>query len=186
MTHPQPGDFGLRKGGGPAMAAVRWATGKPRWSLSTFVRIPAKYGHAALVIGFDEVASPDAPVQIIEAAPGGVRMQWVREDFFSWSTDGPLRTQLSADARAVVVATAWSVLKSDYDWPSIMEFVPRFFYAKFTGHFASRPDEKLFCSELVVWAYRKAGVSFAPEIPDAVASGAVAPQQLAAFLGPKA
>ena len=164
------------------MAAVRWATGAPRWSWGRFWRVPAKYGHAALVVNYDAVSSPDAPVQIVEAAPGGVRMQWVKEDFFDWSTTGRLREQLSEQAREIICATAWDVLKSDYDWPSILEFAPRFFYSQFTGHFASRPDEKLFCSELVVWAYRKADVTFEPEIPDEIASGAVAPQQLAVFL----
>jgi hypothetical protein len=185
MTHPQAGDFGLRKGGGPAMAAVRWATGVPRWSWGKFWRIPAKYGHAALVVNYDAEASPSAPVQIIEAAPGGVRMQWVREDFFDWSTGGRLENQLGSPAsevRTIICRGAWDVLKSDYDWPSILEFAPRFFYAEFTGRFASKPDEKLFCSEMVVWLYRKAGVSFGPEIPDRVASGAVSPQQLAPFL----
>jgi len=144
------------------MALVRWGT-------------KSKYGHAALCVGYDPVRSPTAPVQIIEAAPGGVRMQWVKTDTFRWSTGGPLRP--TPEQRARILSTAWDSLKSDYDWPSVLEFIPRYWNTKFKGHFASRPDDNLFCSELVAWAYQRAGIILFKDI----APGAVSPGMLEEF-----
>lgn len=150
------------------MALVRWGT-------------KSKYGHAALVVGWDPALSPECPVQIIEAAPGGVRMQWVALDAFRWSTDGPIH--VTGDQRAKIITTAWNSLKSAYDWPSVLEFVPRFWNAKFKGYFAEHSDDHLFCSELVVWAYRQAGISLFPSHidPRSIAPGAVSPGMLEPF-----
>jgi hypothetical protein len=157
------------------MHLVRWGTGGP-------------YGHAALVVKYDPATSPAAPVQIIEAAPGGVRMQWVRESAFDWSTGGPLDAQLTEEKRAAIVAGAWSVIKSNYDWPSVLEFIPRTLFANFKGYWADHPDGDLFCSEMVVWLWRDmGGISMFPSAVDTrkIAPGAVSPNMLAPFLPKK-
>lgn len=153
---PLPGDFGIKPGGGVAMRLVRWGT-------------KSRYGHAAEV-----VATGEERVQIVEAAPGGVRMQWVRPGDFRWSTGGPLDHLLTDEIRARLVARAWSTLNSDYDWPSVLEFIPRFWFANFKGYFSEHPDEHLFCSELVVWNRREEGLIMFPSI----APGAVSPGML--------
>jgi hypothetical protein len=171
---PQRGDFGIKPGGGLAMRLVRWGT-------------KSRYGHAAVVVDFNPAASPAAPVQIVEAAPGGVRMQWVKVDAFRWSTGGPLEEVLTEAARGKIVAGAWKAIRSDYDWPSVLEFIPRFVVANFKGYFADRPDDRLFCSEMVVWLYREAGITMFPSKWDdrEIAPGAVSPGMLEKFCPPE-
>lgn len=169
---PQPGDFGIKPGGGTAMWWVR---------LGTFSR----YGHAAEVIGtdFGKTAAGwlDPPrVRIVEAAPGGVRKAWVGIDEFRWSTGGPLDDQLTDEIRNNLVRRAVDQVGRDYDWPSIGKFLIRFFYAKYRGYSPDHPDEKLFCSELIVWNRDLEGIHMFP----GKAPGDIAPGELADFCPP--
>lgn len=148
--------------------------------LGTFSR----YGHAAEVVD-TRPAVPDAPgskpqVLIVEAAPGGVRQRWCALDEFRWSTGGPLDQRLTPEIRARLVRRAYSTLNRGYDWPSIVHFIPRFFYAKFRSRPQEHPDRRLFCSELVVWNRREEGIDMFPD----TAPGDVSPGMLQDFCPP--
>jgi hypothetical protein len=173
---PQPGDFGIKPGGGLAMWLVRLGTFSP-------------YGHAAEVVDpvdapvWFEVPEPPSPehiVPIIEAAPGGVRFAWVRIEEFRWSTGGPLDLALTIEARRDLSRRAWAQLGRGYDWPSIAHFLFRFFGAK-VGHSHDHPDDHLICSELIVWNRRETalqhGIGALDMFPD-TAPGDVSPGQL--------
>lgn len=142
---PRPGDFGIKPGGGLAMWLVR---------LGTFSR----YGHACIVESINPVPGPHV-VTVIEALPSGVTRSYVEPSEFRWSTGGPIVP--TEGQRQLIVAVALDCLGRGYDWPSIAGFVVRFFGAKF-GYSPDHPDNRLFCSELVVWAYREAGVDLFP------------------------
>jgi hypothetical protein len=159
---PQPGDFGLARGGGLIMRAVR---------LGTFSR----YGHACLA----EAVHQSGAITVVEPMPDGCRRRVARPGEFVWS-DVPL----SAEQRAEVVAYAVASLGAGYDWPAILGFVRRWWArrlfpwrraaaARRAG--AERPDPgaaSLICSELPVLAYRRVGVDMAPGRPaDAVSPG---------------
>lgn len=183
QRYPLPGDFGLAPGGGWAMAVVRWGTGVPRFKHGHFIRTPARYGHAAVCVGWD--AGAGQPI-IVEATPGGVVKRTVAYDHFDWSSQGPLTPQLGIDpggpVREAIVRAATGLVGEPYDWPNIGRFLLRWARPSFTG----RPepdagDGEVICSELVVWAYRHAGVK---GMLDATAPGNVAPNDLLAFLGP--
>jgi hypothetical protein len=154
MTIPNRGDGGLAKGGGPAMAAVRWATGARRLSWGRFWRIPAKYGHAAVCIG----PGPSADeVTIVEATPKGVIKRNVPISHFDWSTGGPFDVQLTDDVRDQIVVICTGFLGKHYDWPSITRFLRRWATLE-TYQGRESGDGHLFCSELWVRAWRGAGV----------------------------
>src|SRR3954464_13060697 len=122
MIIPNRGDIGLARGGGPAMAMVRWGTGIRHLSWGRFWRIPAKYGHAAVCIG--PGPSPDE-VTIIEATPSGVIKRNVWITHFDWSTGGPYDDQLTEEVRDEIARIARSYLGRHYDWPSIADFLRR-------------------------------------------------------------
>jgi hypothetical protein len=161
MTMPTPGDFGVKPGGGLAMWLVR---------LGTFSR----YGHAAVVVGTWH--GTDLPVKIVEATPKGVVERWCHASEFRWSDGGPTGIGLSDLQRHHITATATAYLGRGYDWPSIGGFLVRFFGAKF-GYSPDHPDSKLMCSELVVWAYKVAGIDLFP----GTAPGDVSPGMLVDF-----
>lgn len=128
--------------------------------LGTFSR----YGHAAEVVFADLTPDVDLSVKIVEATPSGVRARWVHVSEFRWSTGGPLDNILTPDIRAELAHRAYAQIGKGYDWPSIARFIPRFFYAKYRGFSPDHPDRKLFCSELVVWNRREAGIDMFPGI----------------------
>lgn len=159
------------------MAVVRWGTGARRWSWGRFWRLPVKYGHAAVCVG---PGPSDSQVVIVEATPGGVIRRNVDTSHFDWSTGGALA--LTEDDRDEIVAAAGSYVGRRYDWGSIVGFVGRWAWASYvraerTGQPA---DSSLICSELVVRAYRAAGVEF-PGLEKRPA-GTVAPSDLSPFL----
>lgn len=181
MSYPGRGDFGLAKGGGWPMAVVRWGTGARRWSWGRFWRLPAKYGHAAVCVG-PGPGPEGAQVVIVEATPAGVIKRNVDVTHFDWSTGGALAGQLTEEVRDEICRNALSFLGRRYDWGSILGFVGRWAVATYvrserTGQPA---DRSLICSELVVRAYRHAGVEF-PGLETRPA-GTVAPSDLAPFL----
>jgi uncharacterized protein YycO len=137
---PQRGDFGLTAGGGWPMRFVR---------LGTFSR----YGHACIA---DEVHG-DGTVTVIEPMPAGCRRRVARHAEFVWSD-----VDLSLVQRDQIVSYAETTLGLPYDWPAIFGFLLRFWRARLRGRSDDHPDQKLMCSELVVWAYRRAGVDLAP------------------------
>ncbi len=155
---PQPGDFGLAKGAGPAMLAVR---------VGTFSR----YGHAAVC----EQVTTAGRVVIVEPMPGGCRRRAAEPGEFVWS-DVPLDGEQRAEAVAFAVAT----LGTPYGWAAIAGFVRRWWAhrllpsprrAVVVGAEQARPG-RLICSELPVLAYRRVGVDMAPGRPaDAVSPG---------------
>jgi hypothetical protein len=154
MIIPNRGDIGLAKGGGAAMALVRWGTGGRKLSWGRFWRIPAKYGHAAVCVGLGP--SPDEVI-IVEATPAGVIKRNVPITHFDWSTGGPFDAQLTEEVRGEIVYIALGYLGKRYDWPSIASFLRRWVsLEKYQGREAG--DGHLFCSELCVRAWRGAGV----------------------------
>lgn len=153
---PQPGDFGLAAGGGWPMRIVR---------LGTFSR----YGHACIA----ESVHADGLISVIEPMPTGCRRRLARPAEFVWSD-----VELTAEQRTDIVAYAQSTLGLPYDWAAIAGFLLRFWGARITGKSDDHADAKLICSELVVWAYREAGVDLAP----GRAAGDVSPGDLDQWL----
>lgn len=154
---PRPGDFGLTRGVGAAMLMVRFGTF-------------SRYGHAAVCVGHDLYGQP----VIIEAMPGGARRRSVGEGEFIWSN-----IPLSDYQRGVITRAAESTVGIPYDWRSIAGFVARFWKVKlWAGTSADHADDRLICSELVVWSYRQGGIDLAP----GVAAGDVSPGDLANYL----
>jgi uncharacterized protein YycO len=158
MTGPALGDFGLTRGAGWAMWAVRLGTAS-RW------------GHACVVVGMS--TDPERPARIVEAMPDGVRVRNVALREWTWSN-----VDLSEAQRAVIVAIALDEVGRPYDWPSIAGFVLRRLGWKIRGRSADHPDAKLICSELVAWTYRQAGADMFP----GVAPGDISPGDLAQYL----
>lgn len=156
---PQRGDFGLAKGGGAIMAAVR---------LGTFSR----YGHACIC----ETVHPSGAVVIIEPMPSGCRRRTARPGEFVWSD-----VDLDDEQRVEVVAYSAAAFGLPYDWPAIAGFIRRWWAHRLmpwrrraalglaaVGELPAR----LICSELPVLAYRRVGVDMAPGKPaDAVSPG---------------
>lgn len=141
MTYvPRPGDFGLAPGGGAAMWAVR---------LGTFSR----YGHAVIA----EELTQNSRVQVIEPMPTGCRRRVAEPGEFVWSG-----LDMHAEQAASIVHYAQKCLGLPYDWPAIAGFVVRFWGAKLRGKSGDHADDKLICSEMVVWAYRQAGIDLCP------------------------
>lgn len=157
MSGPLLGDFGLTRGTGWAMLAVRLGT-LSRW------------GHACIAIG---EPLDDGIVWIVEAMPGGVRHRYAAVSEWTWSN-----LPLTTAQRASVSAVALHEVGRPYDWPSILGFVLRRLGAKLRRRSADHPDDKLICSELVAYAYRQAGADMFP----GVAPGDVSPGDLAQYL----
>lgn len=174
----QMGDFGLAPGGGWPMRIVRWGTGVPRFSWGRFVRTPARYGHAAVAVSGER----EGKVEIVEATPQGVKRRWVPVTHFDWSAGGPLTPQMTLPVRQKISDVADSIVGQPYDWPNIAKFLVKWAWPSFAGHYEKDyADGQTICSELVVWAYREAGVTgFLPER----APGSIAPNDMAVFLGP--
>lgn len=156
MAGPQPGDFGVTAGSGWAMWFVR---------LGTFSR----YGHAAVAVETDALGG----VTVIEAAGGGARRRRVAPGSFVWSA-----AALTAQQRHAIVEAATGCLGLPYDWADIIRFIPRFWGARLRKRSPDHADDRLICSELVVWVYRQAGVDLAPN----VAAGDVSPGDLADWI----
>ncbi len=156
MTGPTPGSFGLAKGGGWPMRIVR---------LGTFSR----FGHACICEAVDAAGR----AWIIEPMPTGCRVRLAEPGEFVWS-DIPL-TENQAQA---IVTYARECVGLPYDWRSIAGFVLRFWGAKVRGRSDDHADDRLLCSEMVVWAYRRAGIDLAP----GKAPGDVSPGDLDEFL----
>lgn len=114
----------------------------------------SRYGHAAIC----EAVHVDGRVQVIEPMPSGCRRRAAHPAEFVWS-DVPLTRQ----QRDTVVAYARSCIGLPYDWRAIAGFLARFWGVRLRLlPSADHPDRKLMCSEMVVWAWRAAGVDLAP------------------------
>jgi hypothetical protein len=158
---PREGDFGLCRGAGLAMAAVR---------LGTFSR----YGHAATC----EEVRPDGRIVIIEPMPSGCRRRVARPQEFVWSD-----VALTDAQRAAVVAYARGLLGAGYDWPAIAGFVRRWWAHRLLpwrrpGLLPPRYTDgplrrgRIMCSEAQVRGYREAGVDLGRGRPaEAVSPG---------------
>jgi hypothetical protein len=132
VSGPRPGDFGLARGVGLAMAAVRLGT-------------LSRYGHAAVCVGVEH----GNPV-VIEAMPNGARRREVTDPGeFLWSA-----LPLSEVERRLVVDRAERCEGLPYDWLAILGFVLRFWWRRATTQSRDHPDGKVICSELVAWAYQ--------------------------------
>jgi uncharacterized protein YycO len=153
---PRKGDFGLAAGGGAIMRVVR---------LGTFSR----FGHACIA---EDVADP-AAIVVIEPMPTGCRRRTAHPREFVWSA-----LDLTDEQRDTIVRYATTTVGLPYDWVSIAGFLLRFWGGKLRLPSSDHPDRKLICSELVVWAYREAGVDLAPGRPP----GDVSPGDLDQFL----
>lgn len=112
-------------------------------------------------------------VMIAEATQHGVRLRDAAEDEFLWS-DIPMTEQQQND----IVLYAAGAKGRPYDWRSIAGFVFRFWGAKIRGRSDDHADDRVICSELVVWAYRAAGLDLFP----GVAPGDVSPGDLAEWM----
>jgi len=137
---PRAGDFGLAKGGGALMAVVRFGTF-------------SRYGHAAIC----EAIDAGGRAWVIEPMPTGCRRRLADLGEFVWSD-----VDLTASQAEQIVDYARTTIGLRYDWPSILGFVARFWGAKIRGRSGDHADQKLICSELVVWAYRRVGVDLCP------------------------
>jgi hypothetical protein len=160
---PQKGDFGLAKGGGMIMLAVR---------VGTFSR----YGHCAIA----ETVHPSGNILVIEPMPSGCRRRTARPGEFVWSD-----VVLDDVQRAEVVAFAETAIGVPYDVPAIFGFIRRWWahrlmpWRRRTVRRAVEPmPAKLICSALPVLAYRRVGVDMAPGKP----AGAVSPGDLRQWL----
>lgn len=164
---PDPGDFGLARGGGTAGYLVR---------LGTFSR----YGHAVICVGQNH----DGSVQIIEAAGRGARLRRVQPRDLVWSA-----FVMTSVQRQTIVKSAQQCIGIPYDYGDIAMFVTRSLGVKVQRlgralrlnqdvSTKDHPDDKLICSELVVWCYRQAGIDLALGI----AAGDVSPGDLADFI----
>ena len=151
---PQVGDYGVTKGVGLAMWFVRWGTF-------------ARYGHAAIVV---EVDHERGRVLVVEAMPSGARLRWVDPADWAWSSIPLTKTQ-----RSTIVNEARRLLGARYDWRSILGFLVRFWGVKVKGRSDDHADNRVICSELVVWCYLAAGIVLIPD----VAPGDVSPGDLA-------
>lgn len=154
---PAKADFGMAKGGGLIMLAVRVGT----WS---------RYGHCCVA----ESVHPSGGVTIIEPMPSGCRRRLARPGEFVWSN-----VVLSEDQRTAVVAYAETTIGLPYDWPAIAGFVWRFWRHRLrltrrrrlgVAGLAEPGGDRLICSELPVRAYRLVGVDMAPGRPADAAS----------------
>jgi uncharacterized protein YycO len=155
----QAGDGGIKPGGGFAMWLVR---------LGTFSR----YGHAC-------VASSDQYedlVWIIEARPDGVRETLVPVSEYRW-----MNVRLDIVQRDIIVDRVRACLGRGYDWPNVLGFLGKFLGRKWLGWNTEAPDQKVFCSELVVWAYREAGLDLFP----GKGPNSIAPADLERFCDPE-
>jgi hypothetical protein len=155
MNTPCVGDIGLTKGGGPAMALVRWATGVRHFSWGRFWRVPADFGHACVCVGpgirHDEVL-------IVEATPKKVVMRFSKIDCWTWSTGGPFDDQLLDVRRVGIAELARDQVGKGYDWPPFVDFARHWWRSSYYGGDQDHPDDRLFCSELGVWVWREKGV----------------------------
>jgi uncharacterized protein YycO len=130
----------LAKGGGALMTVVR---------LGTFSR----YGHACICQGVDA----GGRAWVIEPMPHGCRRRLAEVGEFVWSD-----VDLTATQAEQIVEYAQTTIGIGYDWRAIAGFVGRFWGAKIRGKSDDHADDRLICSELVVWAYRGAGVDLCP------------------------
>lgn len=152
---PQPGDFGLARGSGLAMAVVRFGT-------------LSRYGHACVC-----EYTKDGRIGIIEPMPTGCRQRVATPDEFVWST-----VALTEEQRVRIVRYCIECIGIPYDWPAIAAFIPRVWGARITGRSDDHADDKLMCSEMVVWAFRRAG----KDLARGRAPGDVSPGMLRQFL----
>jgi hypothetical protein len=148
---PQRGDFGLTKGTGWAMLAIRWGT-------------LSRYGHACICVGEPTEAGL---IPIVEAMPEGVRKRLVypHEDW-DWS-----RSPLTEVQRLSSAVLAEGEVGERYDWPAIAGFITRRLGWKYLGRNAKdHPDDKEMCSELVAWVRREVGAEMYPGVAPRVLS----------------
>ena len=168
-TPPRKGDFGLTAGGGLAMLVTRLGT-------------LSRYGHACVALNDPMLAGdlnhPEGQyevIRIIEAAPGrqGARIKTVRTSAFRWSN-----LQIDPEVRDRIAARAESCKGIKYDWPAIFGFMAKVwgYKLRLIGR-KDQPDDRMICSELVVWAYRP-DIDLAPGLP----AGAVSPGDLGDYL----
>jgi len=133
--------------------------------LGTFSR----YGHACVAL---EDPVGDA-IKVIEAGPRGAQIRTRNLDRFRWSN-----LKIEEEVRDRIVARARQCEGLPYDWPAILGFVTKVWGYKLRLIGAKdQPDDKLICSELVVWSYRP-DIDLAPGIP----AGAVSPGDLGDYL----
>jgi hypothetical protein len=157
---PRPGDFGLTKGTGLAMLAIRWGT-------------LSRYGHACMCVG---EPTSSGLIPIVEAMPNGVRKRHVypHEDW-DWS-----RSPLTEGQRTASVALAEGEVGERYDWPGIAGFITRRLGWKWFGRTeVDHPDDEEFCSELVAWIRREVGAEMYPGVsPRTISPGDLAQYEM--------
>lgn len=138
---PRPGDYGLTAGHGRAMWLVR---------LGTFSR----YGHAAICVGVEQAPTGEVRPIIVEASGDGARQRVVTDPGeFVWSAR---RIGLTGAQRTGIVEEAKACIGIPYDYWAILCFIGRVWKSRLFKTDPARPgDDKLICSELVVWAYRE-------------------------------
>lgn len=167
-TPPRKGDFGLTTGNNWAMWVIRVGT-------------LSRYGHACVALSDPwldgDVENPMGPqewIRVVEAQPGGAIIRNRRTSSFRWSNIVLTETQ-----RELIATRALATEGIPYDWPSIIGFAARVWGHKLRliGK-KDHPDDKMICSELVVWAYLAAGIDLGQGKPP----GDVSPGDLADYL----
>lgn len=164
VLRPRKGDFGLTKGKGLAMFAIR---------LGTFSR----YGHACVALEdpYTDQFDRKVKIKILEAMPNGARIRLALVSEFDWSN-----VTLTQEQRDSIATEAAAQEGLGYDWPAIVGFVSRVLLKKTVNFSHDHPDDKMICSELVVWVYRTVGIDLA--LKPGTAAGDVSPGDLGQYL----
>lgn len=157
-TPPRRGDYGLVAGSTLAMHVIKVGT-------------LSRYGHACVALSDP---TPEGQIKIIEAMPRGARIRLANVNEFRWSN-----IVLSEEQRDAIAARAEACEGIPYDWPSIFGFVGAVigYKLRLIGR-KDKPDAKMICSELVVWAYLAAKI----DLGMGKAPGQVSPGDLAEYL----
>jgi uncharacterized protein YycO len=159
---PLPGDFGLTAGSSAAMWVTRIGT-------------LSRYGHACLALDYPWTnVDNQRMIRIIEAQPRGARVRNAKVSEFRWSN-----VILTDEQREKIVERGLQCEGFPYDWPAILGFAARHlgYRLRIIGS-KDKPDAKVICSELVVWAYQAGGL----DLGQGKAPGDVSPGDLADYL----
>lgn len=135
--------------------------------LGTFSR----YAHACVAISDTDESGH---LWIVEAETQGARLRFIHYTEFELWSDTPL----TDEQRQKIADAARSCDGIPYDFWAILGFLVRFWGAKWRDTTPDHADDKMICGELVVWAYRQAGVDLFPGI----AAGDISPGDLRELL----
>ena len=145
IASPSPGDYGLVRGTGPAMWAVRWGT-------------HSRFGHVRLCVDVDGPA-----ITVVEAKPAGALRRTLGK------LEGAETTWVSVDPtpaqRAGIVTQGEALVGIGYGWTDIAALALWCLCGwrwRWLDTRINRQD-RLICSQLVALAYARAGLVLMPD-----------------------